>query len=177
MNSYSTFVRRLAVVTLSAVAMGASAAQDVYAVHGPWIDDAEQVFALESLSGTYTVAAMAYGACQRVCSTTLRRLEELQRLAARRGLSLNFVVFGLDPAEDRPSDWAALREHDHIAPSMRFLSGHPAAVRRVATTLGVRYWHYGEHTMHDFRIVLLSPEGRIVRTVDHFDDDIASLLP
>jgi hypothetical protein len=31
--------------------------------------------------------------------------------------------------------------------------------------------------MHDFRIVLLSPEGRVVSSVEHFDDNLAVLMP
>ena len=89
-----------------------------------------------------------------------------------RHLALNFVVVGLDPAADRLSDWALLRTEEHLTASdFRVLSGTPAAIRRIANWLGVRYWRYGEHTMHDFRIVLVSPTGRIIRSVDDFDDD------
>ena len=52
---------------------------------------------------------MAYGACRRVCAANLRVLEQLQRLADERKAALNFVVFGLDPSQDRPADWAAYR--------------------------------------------------------------------
>jgi hypothetical protein len=34
----------------------------------------------------------------------------------------------------------------------------------------------GEHTMHDFRIVLLSAQGLAVRSIDKFDQDLALLL-
>jgi hypothetical protein len=43
--------------------------------------------------------------------------------------------------------------------------------------LGVHYWRYGEHTMHDFRIVLLSPQGQVLRAINAFDEDLAALLP
>ena len=112
------------------------------------------------------------------CSTSVRRVRELHELAEHKQLALNFVVVGLDPAADKPSDWALFRAEEHLTTSdFRFLSGDPAAIQRLASWLGVRYWRYGQHTMHDFRIVLVSPTGRIVRSVDHFDDDIASLLP
>lgn len=165
-----------------AVALGGSAtyahAQGVYGVPGPWIDDASSPFVLPSLAGTYTVATMAYGACQKVCSTSVRRIQELHELAERRQLSVTFLVFGLDPHEDKPSDWAVFRSERHLKFSnLQFLSGTPAATRKMADRLGVRYWRYGEHTMHDFRIVLLSPAGQVVRSIDHFDGDITLLLP
>src|SRR5450631_483561 len=64
-------------------AVSAHAAPGVYAVAGPWIDDSAKPFRLETLSGGYTVATMAYGACRRVCSTSVRRIEELHALAER----------------------------------------------------------------------------------------------
>ncbi|MEO8310612.1 MAG: SCO family protein [Caldimonas sp.] len=164
------------VVLVSTTALAHS--QSVYAIRGPWIDETEKSVQLETLAGTYTVMTMAYGACQKVCSTTVRRVRQLHDLADQRRLSLNFVVIGLDPVADKPADWAAFRvEQRFAAADTHFISGTPAATQRIARSMGVRYWRYGEHTLHDFRIVLVSPAGRIVRAVDHFDDDIASLLP
>ncbi len=42
---------------------------------------------------------------------------------------------------------------------------------------GVRRWFYGEHVMHDFRIVLVSPEGQVVASMTMADQDLAALLP
>ena len=181
LRSHAMKLKFLARLTL-VVSMGAAAlsagAQSVYGVPGPWIDDASASFALGSLAGSYTVATMAYGACQQVCSTSVRRVEQLHDLAEQRHVSLNFVVFGLDPNEDKPSDWAAFRAQRKLTfGNLQFLSGSPLATQQIANRLGVRYWRYGEHTMHDFRIVLVSPAGRIVRSMDHFDEDIAGLLP
>jgi cytochrome oxidase Cu insertion factor (SCO1/SenC/PrrC family) len=160
------------------IASAAQAAPGIYAVPGPWVDDSAKVYDLGSLAGGYTVATMAYGACRRVCSTSVRRIEELHALAQQRHLALNFVVFGLDASDDRPADWAEFRaSHRLTFANIAFLSGPPAATRRIAGRLGVHYWHYGEHIEHDFRIVLLSPDGTVVRSVDHFDDDVAVLLP
>ena len=172
------FVRALFAVILLGLAKAASPAQVMYSVPGPWVDDAATPFHLESLTGGYTVVTMAYGACQRVCSTTVRRIEQLHELARLRHVSLNFVVFGLDPAEDKPSDWAAFRASRHLSfANLQFLSGAPAATRRMANWLGIGVWRYGEHTMHDFRIVLVSPTGTVVRSISHFDDDVELLLP
>jgi cytochrome oxidase Cu insertion factor (SCO1/SenC/PrrC family) len=176
--SMKSFLLRLAfALSLSASALTAQA-QGVYGVAGPWLDDGSRPFPLASLAGTFTVATMAYGACQKVCSTSVRRVQELHELAEQRHLSLNFVVFGLAPEEDKPSDWAAFRAERKLDFSnLQFLSGSATATQKMAHWLGVRYWRYGEHTMHDFRIVLLSPAGRIIRSIDHFDEDITQLLP
>ena len=147
-------------------------------MRGPWLDDQARPYPLNKLAGSYTVFTMAYGACRRVCSTSLRVMEDLHRVAEARHLSLEFVVVGLDPSEDKPADWAALRADMRLTfPNMQFLSGDERSVRQLAAWLGVHYWRYGEHTIHDFRIVLVSPEGKVVRGMNAFDEDSTQLLP
>lgn len=166
------------VAVLAAICWGHAGAQDLFRQAGPWQDDTGATFQLESLYGTPTVVTMAYGACRRVCSTSLRMMEQLQALADARQVTLNFVVIGLDPQADRPADWAAYRtEHRLQRPNWHFLSGSEAATRQFARRLGVRYWRYGEHTLHDLRIVLLSGTAQPLRSVVAFDDRVESLLP
>ncbi len=153
-------------------------AQDLYRTEGRWLDDQSHSFRLEQLRGTPTVVTMAYGACRRVCSTSLRVLEQLQALADERHATINVVVIGLDPSQDRPADWAGYRAARKLnRANWQFLSGDEASTRRIANRLGVRYWRYGEHTMHDFKVVLLSAEGAPVRSIDSFDQELAVLLP
>ncbi len=155
-----------------------AAAPGLYGVQGAWLDDQGTTYRMESLRGTYTVLTMAYGACRRVCSTSLAVMQRLQGLADARRLSLNFVVVGLDPSQDKPQDWAEFRVDRKLTrTNWQFISGDPAATRQLAQRLGVRYWRYGEHTVHDFKIVLISPDGELLRGIVAFDDDPASLLP
>lgn len=152
--------------------------QDIFRQPGRWLDDQQQPFELSALRGQATVMTMAYGACRRICATSLRAMEQIQKLADDRRLNLNFVVVGLDPTVDRPSDWAQLRaERGLVRGNWRFLSGDEASTRRLARSLGIQYWRYGEHTLHDFRIVLLSPDGRPARQLDAVDQPVAALLP
>jgi protein SCO1 len=171
------FVSALAAVVLSG-GLGNACAQSLYQTEGRWLDDQSRSYRLEQLRGTPTVVTMAYGACRRVCSTSLRVLERLQALADERHTPINIVVVGLDPGQDRPSDWAEYRAERKLRrPNWQFLSGDEASTQRLAARLGVRYWRYGEHTMHDFRIVLLSHEGVPLRIMDKFDQELALLLP
>jgi cytochrome oxidase Cu insertion factor (SCO1/SenC/PrrC family) len=157
---------------------GAQPGSSVFAASGPWVDHRGQPFATESLRASATIVSMAYGACRRVCSSSLRVLEQIQARADARAFALNFVVIGLDPAQDRPADWAAYRAQRKLnRGNWHFLSGDAAATASIAQRLGVRYWRYGEHTMHDFRILRLSAEGRIVAEMTTHDQDLAALLP
>lgn len=156
----------------------AASGQALHAVRGTWVDDLDRPYALASLRGSYAVVNMGYGACRRVCSASLRVLEQLQVLADARQLALQFVVVGLDSSQDRPADWAIYRtERKLTRDNWHFLSGDSASTARMAGWLGVRYWHYDEHVMHDFRIVLVSPDGRVVAVMISADQDPARLLP
>lgn len=152
--------------------------QTLHAVRGPWVDDRDRPYTLDLLRGSYAVVNMAYGACRRVCSASLRVLEQLQALADARKLALHVVVVGLDSSQDRPADWSLYRtERKLTRDNWHFLSGDKASIARMAAWLGVRYWHYDEHVMHDFRIALVSPEGRVVAVMTSADQDMARLLP
>lgn len=156
----------------------AASGQDVFAGSGPWLDDSNRSFGLQALRDSPTVVTLAYGACRRVCSSSLRVLEQLQAHVDARGQVLNFIVIGLDPRQDRPADWAAYRaEHKLVRPNWQFLSGDAKSTAQIAARLGVRYWSYGEHVMHDFRIVRVSPDGRIVAVMTAPDQGLATLLP
>jgi cytochrome oxidase Cu insertion factor (SCO1/SenC/PrrC family) len=176
--------RRKALALLPALCLdgvestAAAANLSLYEARGRWLDDRSQAFSLNKLRGQHAIVAMAYGACRRVCSTSLRVMERLQAECDSRQLGMNFVVFGLDPAEDTPLDWAGYRASRKLDRSnWQFLSADTQAVADVANRLGVRYWRYGEHVMHDFRIVLVAPDGRIARAMTHFDEDAAAFLP
>jgi cytochrome oxidase Cu insertion factor (SCO1/SenC/PrrC family) len=169
---------RCALLCLALIGGGAAASPPaLFDVPGHWVDERDQPFRFETLRGSYSVVNMAYGACRRVCSASLRAMEQLQALAEARGQRMNFVVVGLDPSQDKPADWAAYRsERKGLGTNWRFLSGDAAATQRIARWLGVNYWHYGEHVLHDYRLVLVSPEGRAMASLTAPDQDPRALL-
>jgi protein SCO1 len=169
---------RMFIAVSAAAGLGIAAAQDIYRPAGHWRDDQGRPFRLESLYGAPTVITLAYGACRRVCSTSLRMMERLQALADSRQVGLNFVVVSIDPQADRPKDWADFRaERKLMRSNWIFLTGDESSTRQLAQRLGVRYWRYGEHTMHDLRIVLLSAQAHPLRSIEAYDQDIETLLP
>jgi cytochrome oxidase Cu insertion factor (SCO1/SenC/PrrC family) len=169
---------RLAIAALIASTATAVPAQDFYRDPALWLDDAAQPLHLESLRGHYSVLTLAYGACRRICSTSLRILERVQSLADRDGVAVDFVVIGLDPVADRPADWAAFRQQQGLQrPNWHFLTGDAAATQAMLQRLGVRAWRVDAHLLHDFKIVLLSPQGRVLRSMETFDQPPALLLP
>ena len=169
-------------LALAGASLGPAAAQpapaDLYRHAGGWLDDQAQPWRLEALRGHHTVLTLAYGACRRICSTSLRVMENLQKLADERRQPLDFVVIGLDPAEDKPADWAEWRRDRRLTrANWHFLWGDEAATRAIARQLGVKVWRVDQHLMHDYKIVLLSPQGQVLRAVNRFDEALDTLLP
>jgi cytochrome oxidase Cu insertion factor (SCO1/SenC/PrrC family) len=168
----------LVALSLWAVPIPPAAAQGLYQMPSRWLDDRNQPAQLRALGGSWTVLTMAYGACRRICSTSLRVLQAVQALADQEHVALNFVILGLDPVQDKPADWAAFRtDHKLGRSNWYFLTGDAPAVQQAAQRLGVGYWRYADHIVHDFKIVLVSPEGQVVRAMDAFDQPASMLLP
>src|SRR5262245_13810799 len=163
--------KALSMVLTGAALWSTVCAAGVLDVGGAWVDDSGKSVALSRWEGRYTVLTMSTGACQKVCSTTLRRMEELQAVADRRHLRVEFLVIGLDPKNDTPKAWREYRAHRKLArENWHFLSGDDDRTRSVARMLGISYWFYDEHVLHDFKIVLLGPDGRIRRALAWSDD-------
>ncbi len=150
---------------------------NLYQLSSHWVDDTSHALQLSRFRGSVSVVSMAYGACTRICSTTLRRLEQLQQLADARGLDLQFVLVGLDPRTDTPEAWRSYRRSHHLERSnWTFLSGDPGATRLVASLLGIDYWLYDDHVLHDFGIALVGPDGEIRRRMHWQDERLEGFL-
>lgn len=109
---------------------------------------------------------MAYSTCREVCSYTLHRLQELQDSADRAGTPIEVVVISYDPEVDGPHSWSIYRSRHHLErANWHFLTGDTAGTRDFAAQFQFRYWRYDEHVVHDFRIVMLGPDGAIVESL------------
>ena len=165
---------------LMAVAVVGATAQArglLYQLPYHWKDDRSQNVDLADFRGQPVVITMAYGACRKICSTTLRRLEELQALADREGIKVNFVVVSLDPKSDTPEAWQDYRKWRKLdRDNWSFLSGSALNTRGLAGHLGISYWVYQDHVVHDFGITLLDAEGNIVRQLKWADTAIEGFL-
>ena len=178
----STVVRRWAAALGLALAAAAGQAQTVgaasaYGLDLNFVDDHGAPRALAEWRDRPVVIAMAYGACRSVCSSTLRTLEAVQSAADRKGVAIDVVVVTIDPAEDTPQAWAQYRQSHHLLrPNWTFLSGRPGPTRVLARFLGVRFWNYDEHVMHDFKVLRLGPEGAIAATLEWTHRGVDALL-
>src|SRR5262245_30200476 len=141
-------VRFLFAVLTGTLFWSAACAAGVLDVNGEWRDDAGKRVSLSEWQGRFTVLTMSTGACRKICSTTLRRMEELQAVADRRSLRVDFLVIGLDPRSDTPEAWREYRRQRKLGrDNWRFVTRKPEGTRRVASELGISYWFYDEHLL------------------------------
>jgi len=148
----------------------AGAAPSLWRLPGPFVDEYGQAVQLSQWSGESTIVAMEYAQCRFICSTAWRKLVELQAEADKRGLPLKFLVVSIDPANDTPAGWRDYRKMRNLArDNWRFVTGDRASTDRVAAWLGIKWWWYDGHVMHDFRIVRLNAQGEIVQATNAYD--------
>jgi cytochrome oxidase Cu insertion factor (SCO1/SenC/PrrC family) len=170
--------RWLAGILLAMLCMAsAHAAGLLYQLPYRWVDTDGKRVALSQYQGKPVVLTLAYGACKKICSSSVFAMEQMQALAERHKAQLQFVIVSLDPEQDTPADWRDLRKTRKLERSnWSILSGNVADTRALAANLGITVWRYHEHLLHDFGIVLLDERGNIVRTMRHYDDDINVFL-
>ena len=176
-RSISPAGRFLSAALIGTAFWSAACVAGVLDVGGTWVEDDGKTVSLSNWQGRYTVLTMSTGACRKICTTTLRRMEELQAIADQRHLSLDFLVIGLDPRSDTPKAWREFRVQRKLTrENWHFLGGDDDRTRRIAAMLGISYWFYDEHLLHDFKIVLVAPDGKIQRALAWSDDKPELLL-
>lgn len=142
-----------------------------------WLDDAGKPVTLSRWRGRPVVMSMEYSNCRSICSIAQRKLQQIQVEADRRKLDLEFIVVSLDPKNDTPASWREYRKaRDVPMPNWHFLTGSRGATDRMVRELGVKWWYYDEHIMHEIRIVRLAPDGEFVKVMKTYDMTAAEFL-
>ena len=174
-------LRALALLALPALlaltVTAARAAVSLFDIQEPWVDDAGRRVSLQQWRGKAVVMAMEYSECRFVCSVYWRRLQQVQQEADRLGLPLEFVILSIDPEHDSPAAWRDYRKARDLARgNWHFLTASRAATNRAAGLLGVRWWYFEGHLMHDFKVVRLDTQGGIAATLSSYDQPVGLLL-
>lgn len=164
-------------VALASLPIMAFASSILYQLPYQWQNDNGQQTQLNSFRGKPTVMVMAYGACKKICSTSLIRMEQMQTILDQNKLEANFVIVGLDPRNDKPEDWHEYRISRKLnRNNWYFLSGDAKDIKGLAAQLGVNYWLYHDHVMHDFVITLLDKEGNTLSRMLNGGENLEQFL-
>jgi cytochrome oxidase Cu insertion factor (SCO1/SenC/PrrC family) len=173
-------LKLLLVAAMLAAAPGvaiAGAAANLYRLPQTFTDDTGGKVQLRAWSGRPAIVAMEYSNCRFMCSITLLRLQAVQAAADRLGRKFDFIIVSLDPKNDTPAAWVQYRRNrDLLRANWHFLTGSEADTPRLARILGVNYWYYDEHLLHDFRLLRLDSQGNVIRVMDSYDADPAQFI-
>lgn len=137
------------------------------------------------IGGRPALLVLEYLRCKNLCSLVLSGATNAMREArVKPGRDADLVAVSIDP-RDRPSDAAAARDHyaaafadpSAAASGMRFLTGSPAEVARIASAVGFpyRYDRASGQFLHPAGFVVATPPGRISRYLLGLNPD-ASVL-
>jgi protein SCO1/2 len=124
------------------------------------------------------ILVLEYLRCTSLCGVTLRSLvgDTLKGLPLQPGRDYQLVAVSIDP-RDKPGDaaeaeakYAALLDRSDAEAGLHFLTGAPAAVRRIADVVGFpyRYDSLLDAYIHPTGFVVASPDGVISRYVEGF---------
>lgn len=144
-----------------------------------WIDDQGQSVSLAKWQGKPVVITMAYSTCRKFCPLTLVRLGEIQKLYDQRNIEAEFILISYDPISDTWQSWADYRKsHKLYRKNWHFLTGTPEDTKVISQMLGMDYWLYDDHVMHNFKIVRLGEHGDIEQALDwDSQDKIEAFIP
>lgn len=151
----------------------------IYQMTATWTDDSGKAVSIANWKGKTVVMSMAYSTCRKFCPLTLARLLEIQKLYDSRKIDAEFIIISYDPINDTWQNWAEYRKtHGLFRNNWHFLTGYQESTKIVSQLLGMDYWLYDEHVMHDFKIVRLNARGDIDKTLDwNSQDELDTFLP
>lgn len=144
-----------------------------------WTDDKGAKVSLSQWQGRPVLITMTYSTCRKICPMTIHRLKEVQQLYDERHIEAEFVVLSYDPQNDTWQTWADYRKKNHLdRENWHFLTGSVEDTKAISELLGMGYWLYDEHVMHNFNIVRLGKTGVIEKSLGWENQErVETLLP
>jgi len=135
-----------------------------------FVGEQGEALTLRQLVTAPTILALVYYECPNVCDLLLTGLAgALGPLGAQPGKDYNVVTISVDPRETPKDAQKAKRiglatiQGPFPPGSWRFLTGDEQNIRAVAQSVGFHYRQSGDGFDHPVAIVILSPDGKIVR--------------
>lgn len=124
--------------------------------------------------GKPVILTMNYYECPNLCPLVIDGLTaSLKELSFTMGDEFRVVTVGIDPREgpaqaaERKANYVRRYARPGAEDSWHFLTGEPAAIERLAATVGFNYTYDEEQQQyaHPSGIMVLTPEGKIARYI------------
>jgi protein SCO1/2 len=146
----------------SSAALAAPIRQGALAPAFALVDHHGRAVSRETFRGAPAVLTFVYANCHAICPTLIGRLKGLEAGGPDDAV---FVAVTLDPERDTPAALAAYATRWGLGPHWRFVTGEPAAVRRLAAAYGVQWARRPDGEIaHENVIVLVDRAGRVAFT-------------
>lgn len=145
----------------------------LYSASIQWKSDQGKSLRLETYRGKWVVISMMYTSCLSSCPMVVKKMRQIEALIKKSGKDAQFVLVTFDPERDTPEKLGKYREKIAVQePNWHFLSGAAADTRKLSMLLGIKYTRDAEsgEILHDNKIVLLSPEGKIAAKLQSLGD-------
>lgn len=144
-----------------------AAESSIYQLTDTWIDDNGKPVLISDWKGKRVVMSMAYSTCRKFCPLTIRQLLAIQKLYDNQKIDAEFIIISYDPTNDTWQSWQEYRKtHNLNRDNWHFLTGSQNSTKMLSQLLGMDYWLYDEHVMHNFKIVRLNEIGEIDKTLN-----------
>lgn len=123
------------------------------------------------INGKPTVVSLVYYRCPGICSPIMNGMSEvIDRLDMESGKDYNVVTISFDPREDylmasekKKNYLASFKNKQVDENTWRFLTGDSTNIAKICNALGWKYIKQGDDFAHGAAIMILSPEGKVVR--------------
>ncbi len=117
-----------------------------------------------------TILALVYLHCPNVCSLLLQNLAEaLNKLPAEPGREYTVLSISFDETEkpalalQKKKTYLTMIEKPFPGDAWRFLTGEKENIRKLTDGIGFHFKRVGEDFEHPVSLVILAPDGKIVR--------------
>lgn len=165
-----SFAALLAVLALAVAVPAVAAGLGTHVLKIPLTDDRGRSTSLAAWRGRQAIVTMEYANCRFICSITLQRMKAVQAAADAAGRPFDFIIVSIDPKNDTPAAWTRYRKsRELMRDNWSFVTASAEETPALAHALGIKYWLYDTHIMHDFRLLRVDAAGAIVKVMDSFD--------
>lgn len=134
------------------------------------VDESGNLIQIGSLFGKPTLLAFVYFECPSICGPLLTNLgETVDGMQIEPGLDYRILAVSFDPEEDsvlaskKKANFIKVAEKKVPEDGWRFLTADEKNIQALTQAAGFRYKKVGNEYAHPAVLIVLSPEGKIVR--------------
>ncbi|MDP6962624.1 MAG: SCO family protein, partial [Planctomycetota bacterium] len=135
----------------------------IYNLSHSWTKHDSTQLKLSDFKGEIVITSMMFSSCQAACPRLMRELEKIKNsIPQELSSKIKWLLISFDPDVDTPQVLSKFAASYNLNQQWSLLNGNKAAVRDVATAMGVRYLQLEDGSYsHTNVISLLNRDGQI----------------